>query len=197
MKKSLISFFDSIAKDWDQNEVKSTPERVKSILSKLPIEQTMSVLDLGTGTGVLLPYLAKIVGQSGNIVAVDASGEMLKIARRKFDNLANVKFVQLDFEEEDITGRFDVIMLYCVYPHLQQSEATLNKLIKTNLKKDGSIIIAFPSDEIFINNIHREKKADGSDLPPAQILAEQLCSRGFKAEVVAATTDEYIVRIRG
>lgn len=196
MKESQIAFFDSIAKEWDQNEIKSTPERVRSILSKLPLGEDMNVLDLGTGTGILLPYLSDIVGPKGYIMAVDASGGMLEIAIKKYGQLPNVEFIQLDFEEVEIPGRFDLIMLYCVYPHLQQSVTTLNRLMDNNLKHDGALIIAFPSDEIFINNIHHEKKADSDSLPSACQLAKMLNRYGFKAEVVAATPDEYIVSLR-
>ena len=38
-------FFDRLAPQWDANEVRSIPERVKSILGKLSIKPGMNVLD--------------------------------------------------------------------------------------------------------------------------------------------------------
>ncbi|MDE6562638.1 MAG: class I SAM-dependent methyltransferase [Muribaculaceae bacterium] len=196
MNQSEIDFFDALAPSWDENEIRSTPERVKHILSELTISKGMDVLDLGTGTGVLLPYLSEIVGPEGHVTAIDLSEGMLSIARKKYGHLENVEFLKLDFEEELIPGKYDVALLYSVYPHLHAPVDTLKWLFKMNMKPDGRIVIAFPSDEEFINNIHHERKAEHDHLPPAHTLAEMIRHWGYKAEVIAATPDEYIVEIK-
>ncbi len=196
MTQSEIDFFDRMAPSWDSNEVRSTPERIKSILGQLPLSKGMKVLDLGTGTGVLVPYLSEIVGPEGSVTAVDLSEGMLAEARKKFGALNNVEFLKLDFEEEQIPGKYDAVMLFCVYPHLHAPADTLECLFKMNMTPDGFIVIAFPSDETFINNIHHERKAEHDQLPSAAVLAERLGIMGFKAEVVSSTEDEYIVLVR-
>ena len=196
MNQSELDFFDALAPVWDENEIRSTPERIGRILGKLPISENMSVLDLGTGTGVLVPYLSKMVGPNGHVTAIDLSEGMLSIARRKYGHIPNVEFLKLDFEEEQIPGRYDVAMLYSVYPHLHAPADTIEWLFKMNMKPDGIIVIAFPSDEKFINNIHHERNAEHDHLPPAHVLAEMICRWGFKATVLAATPDEYIVEIK-
>ncbi len=196
MTQSEIEFFDALAPTWDDNEIRSTPERVKHILSTIPITKGMNVLDLGTGTGVLVPYLSKIVGPQGHVVAIDLSDGMLSKARQKYGHLNNVEFLKLDFEEEQIPGHYDVAMLYCVYPHLHAPADTIEWLFKMNMKPDGIIVIAFPSDEKFINNIHHERKAEHDHLPPACVLAEMIGKWGYRTEVVAANSDEYIVVVR-
>ena len=196
MNQSEIDFFDALAPSWDENEIRSTPERVKHILSELTISKGMDVLDLGTGTGVLLPYLSEIVGPEGHVTAIDLSEGMLSIARKKYGHLENVEFLKLDFEEELIPGKYDVALLYSVYPHLHAPADTIEWLFKMNMKPDGIIVIAFPSDEEFINNIHHEKKAEHDHLPPAHVLAEMIRHWGFRADVLAATKDEYIIQIK-
>ncbi|MDE5794206.1 MAG: methyltransferase domain-containing protein [Muribaculaceae bacterium] len=196
MNQSEIDFFDALAPSWDENEIRSTPERVKNILNKLSISKGMDVLDLGTGTGVLLPYLSDIVGPEGHVTAIDLSEGMLSIARKKYGHLENVEFLKLDFEEEQIPGKYDIAMLYSVYPHLHAPADTLEWLFKMNMKPNGRIVIAFPSDEVFINNIHHERKAEHDHLPTAHTLAEMIRNWGFRAEVLAATPDEYIVEIK-
>lgn len=196
MNQSEIDFFDALAPSWDENEIRSTPERVKHILSELTISKGMDVLDLGTGTGVLVPYLSEIVGTEGHVTAIDLSEGMLSIAHKKYGHLENVEFLKLDFEEELIPGKYDVALLYSVYPHLHAPADTIEWLFKMNMKPDGRIVIAFPSDEEFINNIHHEKKAEHDHLPPAYTLAEMIRHWGFRTEVLAATTDEYIVEIK-
>lgn len=196
MNQAEIDFFDSIAPTWDANEIRSTPERVRSILSKINIRKGMDILDLGTGTGVLVPYLSEMTGENGHITAIDLSEGMLNLARKKYGSLRNVEFLNLDFEEEQIPGKYDIAILYCVYPHLHAPAETLEWLFKMNMKKDGRIVIAFPSDEKFINDIHHERKAEHDHLPPANTLAEMINHWGLKADVIAATSDEYIIIIR-
>lgn len=195
MTQSEIDFFDRLAPVWDENEVRSTPERIRSILSMLPVREGMKVLDLGTGTGVLVPYLSGMVGPEGKVTAIDLSDGMLSIARKKYGNLENVEFLKIDFEEEQIPGVHDLAMMYCVYPHLHSPAATFEWLFKMNLVPGGKIVVAFPSDEEFINNIHHERKSESDHLPPAGKLAAMIREWGFHAEVLAATPDEYVVMI--
>lgn len=190
------SFFDRIAPTWDDNETLSTPEKVNSILDFMEIQTGNDVLDLGTGTGVLLPFIAQRIGKNGKILAVDYSSGMLEIAKSKFSGLTPAPvFLNLDFEKENIEGEFDRIILYCVYPHLHNPVETLNWLQAVNLKDNGSIYIAFPCGPDFINNIHKEKHSDSDILPSASSLASWLKHKGLKAEVLKENEESYIIKI--
>lgn len=196
MTQSEVDFFDKISATWDADEIRSTPQRVRSILAKLPIKTGSDILDLGTGTGILVPYLSEIAGSDGHVTAVDLSEGMLSIARQKYGGLDNVEFLKIDFEEEQIPGMYDVVMLYSVYPHLHYPADTINWLFKMNVKSGGMIVIAFPSDEKFINSIHHQRGSDSDHLPPAHTLAGMIESWGFSASVISSTPDEYIIVIR-
>ncbi|MCH5225912.1 MAG: class I SAM-dependent methyltransferase [Muribaculaceae bacterium] len=191
------SFFDKIAVDWDANEVLSTAEKVREILGQMELKKGQRVLDLGTGTGVLIPFIAEKIGEKGEIMAVDFSEEMLKRAKEKFGNIIpSLLFLNLDFENETIPGEFDRIILYCVYPHLNTPVETLKWLKTVNLKPDGKIFIAFPCDNNFINNIHRERLSQSDSLPSPSQLVAFLKDQGLHAEVVADTPESYIVSIK-
>ena len=190
-------FFDMLAPSWDQNEVLSTPDKIKYILDVLKINKGDEILDLGTGTGVLIPFLAERIGENGKIVAVDYSKEMLKRAIEKYSGISpSPVFLNIDFETETIPGEFDRILLYCVYPHLHTPVDTLKWLEKVNLKEGGTITIAFPCDNSFINNIHREKHSESDILPTPEILAESLRGEGFEVDVLEDSKEAYIINIK-
>lgn len=196
MDRHEIDFFDALSEHWDDDEILSTPEKVKEVLSYFAIAPGMDILDLGTGTGVLIPYLSELTGENGKIAAVDISDGMLVNAIIKFGKLPNVKFHKKDFEEESLDGTYDRIILYCVYPHLHRPQETLHRLIDNNLKPGGSVFIAFPTDEEFINNIHGERKAESDLLPPAGTLAARFREWGLDASTVAYNPGLYIVEIK-
>ena len=189
------SFFDNMAATWDDNEVMSTPGKVADILKIIGVGEGEAVMDLGTGTGVLLPEICRLVGPGGRVTAVDYSSGMLARAREKFSTLEpKPEFINADIENDTLPGEYDKILLYCVYPHLHTPIDTLKWLRRVNLKKDGAIYIAFPSDESFINNIHKEKHSESDMLPSAENLASRLRQQGVEAEVVAYSPSMYIVK---
>lgn len=199
MTPDEIHFFDLLAARWDDEEVKSTPEKISRVLDAIGVAPGQSVLDLGTGTGVLIRPLLSRIGSRGSLTAIDASGRMLERAIAKHRDVTGVTFVLADFEEQPVSGRYDLIMLYCVYPHLSRPVETLRRLRRDNLSRGGRIAIAFPSDEKFINAIHRRRRnndlLDSDILPPASVLARMLRSASIPAEALDAGDDTYIVII--
>lgn len=190
-------FFDNLAPVWDENEVLSTPNKVNLILDYMKIEPGQEILDLGTGTGILLPYLANRIGEDGKITAVDYSEGMLKRAIEKFSNLRPTpEFLKLDFENETIPGEYDHIILYCVYPHLHFPIDTLKWLLKVNLKEKGELHIAFPCSPDYINNIHKERHSESDILPTASELADFINKNGMNADVILENENAYLVRIK-
>ena len=190
------NFFDMIAPQWDSCETKSTSEKVREILSMMKLRKGMQVLDLGTGTGVLLPYIAEIIGEEGELTAVDYSEGMLSRAKEKFSGLLPAPvFLNLDFETENIDGEYDRIILYCVYPHLHVPIDTLKWLRSVNLKPGGKIYIAFPSSADFINNIHKEKHSESDLLPSATELSRRLSEEGLNTAVLADSDEAYVVEV--
>ncbi|MCH5235767.1 MAG: class I SAM-dependent methyltransferase [Muribaculaceae bacterium] len=191
------AFFDKIAPNWDNNEVLSTPEKVNSILDFMDIQPGQHILDLGTGTGVLLPFIAQRIGPKGKITAVDYSHGMLLQAISKYSKIKpSPEFLKLDFENENISGEYDRIILYCVYPHLHSPIETLKWLLKVNLKENGELFIAFPCGPDFINNIHKERHSEGDALLSALELTKVLRSNGIKADTIQDSDKAYIIRVR-
>ena len=104
-----VNFFNSIAKDWD-NIIKVDETKINYLLSQIDIKEDDYILDVGTGTGVLIPFLAKL-SPKGSIKAVDISCNMLDIARNKFDDINNIEFTLLNVETDNLDEKLNVLVV--------------------------------------------------------------------------------------
>ena len=67
-------FFNTYAEKWD-NEETVTPEKYRRIIEEAGISKGQRILDVGTGTGVLIPYLLEATEDDVEIFAVDYAGQ--------------------------------------------------------------------------------------------------------------------------
>ena len=185
-----------MAPNWDAiTEVNGA--KIRHILEMAGLKLGDHVLDIGTGTGVLIPYIEETIDPEGAIDAVDISEGMLKVAALKYGHFANVRFLNLDAEQDIIDDSYDVITLYCMYPHLERPLETLRWLVKINLNPGGRLVIAFPESRNAINGIHRHN--DGSvhsdKLVEGKEFAEWLEAGGLNVLKYVDSDDYYITII--
>lgn len=149
-----VDFFNSVAKNWD-NMIEINESKINYLLGKLRIKENDNILDIGTGTGVLIPFLSKLT-PNGSITGVDISKGMLEVAIEKFKNIPNVYFDLVNVETENINCKYDKIILYSMYPHLENKTNTIKKLVQNNLKDNGILMIAHSDSREFLNNLHKD-----------------------------------------
>lgn len=183
-------FFDSIANEWD-NIIEVNEEKINTLLSKVDIKDNDNILDVGTGTGVLIPFL-KNLNSNGIIKGVDVSSGMLDIANQKFKDLENVSFEVLDVENSSIEGKYDKIILYSMFPHLKNKTNTIKVLVKNNLNKDGKLIIAHSNSREFLNNMHKEKDKRVSEDRLIPIKDQKILFEQVNLNVLDAYEDDEI-----
>lgn len=158
---SQKEFFDSIANDWD-NIIEVNEFKISKLLSKLDIKSDERILDVGTGTGVLIPFLKKL-NSSGYIKGIDISSGMLEVAKNKYKNITDLDFELLDVENHKIKDKYDKIILYSMFPHLKDKTKTIKSLVENNLIKGGKLMIAHSNSIEFLNNMHKEKDESVSE----------------------------------
>ena len=76
--KVKAAFFDQMSEQWD-TICRHDEMKLRYLLSRVSIQSGDSVLDVGTGTGVLIPYIREL-NHEGNIRAIDMSPGMIAVA---------------------------------------------------------------------------------------------------------------------
>lgn len=187
-------FFDSIAHKWD-GMVNHNNTKIKTVLESLKIKDNDSILDIGTGTGVLIPFLLDMLGESGRITAIDISTQMLEIAKSKY-NSRQVVFMKLDFMEAELQETFDIVLCYSCFPHLGDSRNAISRMLKV-LKKGGRLLIFHSESREKINRLHgnMDSPVKRDSLPSAEELKRIIDTEGGKVIYLEDSEEKYVVTV--
>lgn len=104
------------------------------LIGHLPLSGTKNVIDIGTGTGALLPAIQK-AAPSAKVIGVDRSAGMLRLAGEKYSGplaLMDVQKLALP------SNRFDVAIVAFVLFHLPYPERCLKEVNRV-LKRGGAV----------------------------------------------------------
>ncbi len=102
----------------------------------------ISVLDVGCGVGLDSYILSK---NGFVVIGIDFSPKMLSFAER---NVPSVKFVDIDFLEDDFEGNFQGIILNAFIQLFPKRDVSIIlEKVKSLLVKDGYCLISITKDE--------------------------------------------------
>jgi ubiquinone/menaquinone biosynthesis C-methylase UbiE len=150
----LQEYFDQLAPTWDKGLAPERLECLGNIVKELGIRPGYHVLDIGSGTGVLLPFLIAELDGEGKIVALDFSAEMLLQAQTKaFPPIA--RFVQADVLAIPLDGNsVDLVMCNSAFPHFHDKDKALREIARV-LRNDGRVVICHTMSREMLNRFHQ------------------------------------------
>jgi riboflavin kinase len=122
-------------------------------------------LDIGTGTGVLLPYFKEEGGmEEGQVVGVDVSEGMLAVAKQRFPRAKFWEGDVLDFAEawlkegEEEGGRegglFDAVFFNACFGNLYDQEGALREVGRV-VGREGRVVVSHPLGAAFVDELRR------------------------------------------
>jgi len=207
-KIDLLPYVDSDVARLKDNALKINPQlwnktcrydtgRIEKVLSVLQLKQGDTVLDIGTGTGVMIPFIREQVGHYAPIVAVDSSEKMLREASLRFPN-AGVSFVRADVERDRLGGRFNAILLYSVFPHFRYPVDTIARLVTDNLYCGGRLLIAHSQSREQLNEMHKRisDKVFARNLLPVAEQVAQFTEIGLSVASFDETDEYYYILLQ-
>ena len=179
---STKDYFDNAADSWDERF--RTP-KLSSFLEKLVpqfgLTSGQNVLDVGTGTGILIPHLIKAVGSDGSVTAVDYSEKMVQVCKRKQSHIKNVIIKVGNIEETTFPPEsFDAVICFGVFPHLENKENALRNM-NCALKPCGKLVIAhaLSSEELKAHHNSTLSAVVNDVLPEEAEMTQLLEQTGF------------------
>ena len=188
-KQSVIEFFDSCAPEWDAQMIKSD-SIINRILDNAEVGEGMSVLDVACGTGVMFDYYLN--RGVTDVVGIDISPEMAKIAGAKYASDPRIRVICGDVEEYSFDRKFDRIVVYNAFPHFPHPKRLI-KILSELLTEDGRLTVAHGASREAIDGHHSGAASKVSNgLMDAQSLKRIFDAR-FDVEVVISNRHMYQV----
>ena len=190
-KRDVIAFFDSRARFWDAEMIKSD-ETIETILDNAKVSAGMDILDVACGTGVMFPYY--LSRNAASITGIDISPKMAEIATEKFAAEKSIRVICGDVEEAELSQKFDLIMVYNAFPHFPEPERLIAAL--TALLKDGGrLCVAHGASRETIDSFHKGPAGKVSvGLMEAEEL-KKLFEKHLSAETVIS--NEFMYQVTG
>jgi len=189
-------YFNELAPRWDALPAPlDATDKVRHFVERAVAPDARLVLDIGGGTGILLPVLLEKFGAAARLVELDLAENMLAESARKFSApwvlrlCADARYLPLRAESADL------ILCFGVLPHLGEAGEALRGLMQV-LRPGGALAVGHLMGSRELNALHASLDAAvaGDRLPSAGALAEIFHGLGATAIVAEEYPDWYFVR---
>ncbi len=193
-----IRFFDEHAQEWEKRcyppEVR---DRLEELIKGFDLRPDSQVLDVGSGSGVLQPYLRNLIGQGGILVAFDLSFNMVKEAMKKELSPLDI-FLQGDVHHIPVRSQcMDKVICFAAFPHFRDPGLALKEMARV-LKRGGELIIAHLMSSEELKNHHRaaHREVEGDVLPSREDMMRMFAEANLEPPEIVDRPGRYIARAR-
>jgi len=141
MKNIPKDYFAKKAKDYDKEKTstKNVSDIADLILKEIEYLKDMSIMDFGSGTGLLLSKVAPYVK---GITAIDISKSMNEVLKNKKDSIdCKLEIVEMDLTKEDLNKKFDGIISSMTIHHINDTLSLFQKFYNM-LHSNGTIALS-------------------------------------------------------
>ena len=160
------------------------------------LKQGMTVIDAGCGSGAITKGIAERVGETGRVVGIDTSAELISLAKEKYGNTLHLSFQLVDIMDFKTNQGFDLVTAARTLQWMNEPVKALETM-KSWLQKKGCIsVLDYNHEKIewqpapppsmlhFYNSFLNWRQEAGMDNQVADHLATLLSEIGLKNIIV-------------
>ena len=166
--------FEEMAKRYDTEErIELAKVIVKEVRPELRKSKSKSLIDYGSGTGLISLNLSDLVN---SILLVDSSKQMLDVSKAKISQqgITNSKVLYSDFTQETPDLKADIVLMSLVLLHIPDTKKIVQALF--NILNNGGKLIIIDFDKN--DKINHPKVHNGFS---HEELKRRLSEVGFKS----------------
>jgi len=180
--------FDELVDLFDPPLPKGVPERLARIVAAARIEEGETVLDVGAGTGILVPLIRRY--RTGAVYACDLSEKMLRQLQR---NHPGVKTLLADVRDLRLPdASIDVTLVNACYPNIADKTGAFANLARMTAPA-GRLVISHPMGRRFIDLLKRSSPFPLDDFPEKDEAADLFEPLGFSIETFTDEAELYLL----
>ena len=180
--------FDKLYQLFEPPLPEGVPERLEEIVACGEITRGAAVLDVGSGTGVMVPLIHKY--QPARIYACDLSEVMLG---QLATNYAYAETIQADVRDLALPDdSLDVVFVNACYPNIAD-KATAFSNIGRMLRAGGRLVISHPLGKAFIDRIREGTPFPLDDFPERAEAETLLRPLGFGVKSFVDEPELYVL----
>ena len=189
MNKNSVDHFKHKSKSWDMSSmrVKNAKSIADLIVKNIDFHDSMEVMDLGAGTGLLSYFVSPHVDK---IIAVDNSPSMLEEFKSKASEFdSHIEVIEADISEKELNRKFDGIISSMTIHHVEDTKVLFSKLYNM-LNDDGFIAIAdLDSEDGSFHSDNAGVHHHGFDRNELEKIAKEVGFKNIKFDL-ASTIDK-------
>jgi ubiquinone/menaquinone biosynthesis C-methylase UbiE len=130
------------------------------------IREGMTVVEPGPGMGFFTIEIARLVGPTGRVIAVDIQPKMLQVLKRRAAKAEVLERIDARLAEpaslglKDLAGTVDFVLAFAVVHELPNRDAFFREASEL-LKPGGSLLLVEPKGHVSLDEFQAELTAAG------------------------------------
>jgi ubiquinone/menaquinone biosynthesis C-methylase UbiE len=187
--------FNDLANEWDHLPGPPDTEKVRDFVRRSDAPGASRILDVGCGTGILMPHLQALFCAASCFVELDLAEHMLQVNAAKYPG-TRIGHICADAESLPfVNSCFDLVLCFGIFPHFENKTAALDQMFST-LRSGGIWCLGHLMGSRELNAFHSKLSGpvSGDSLPSTEVLAGMLRKMGVKDISTEENSDWYFVR---